>query len=152
MLRTKLFSNHANSPYEIWFQNPRVPKVLEYCIYVIFMLGREGEIPLLKGFHNKWRWEGAVQYELPTMAFKPNERVSVCKHTNQHPEQFVARTVSRWTALWQHTWDLSWTKWQWDRYFSGYFVSLFQYHSITAPSSFIHLSLMIRHRSKLERR
>ena len=65
------------------------------CIYVIFMLGREGEIPRLKLFHYKWRWEGAFLYDARTLAFKSNERVSVCKHTNQHPGPFVLRAVIR---------------------------------------------------------
>jgi len=76
----------------------RIPAPQKYgitSIYIIFMLGREGEIPRLKGFHYKWRCEGAVQYYVRTVAFKSNEPVSVCKHTNQHPETFVARTVSR---------------------------------------------------------
>ena len=113
------------------------PKSMAVLVFTLFLCwGGKGKIPRLKGFHYKWRWEGAVQYDVRTVAFKFNERVRVCRHTNQHPGPFMARAVIRRPVTASAHVGFGSTKWHWEIYFSGYF-------GFVSSISFLHRSELV---------
>jgi len=152
MFRRKLFANHAISRYEMRFWNPTFVKVRGTCIYFIFMLGTEWGNSAFKGNSLNWRWEDALQCYVRIITFQSNATrkcMQINKITHKPAEPLMVRTVSRrpvttsahvgFVVETSET-DIS----------QGTLVLPFQYHSITAPYSFILLSLMLCHHSKLE--
>ena len=134
----------------VGFRNRLSQKSGTTCIYIIFMWGRVQEISLKKETRCMWRWEQAVQNYERAIAFKQNARLTVHKkQTNKQAEGFIAKTVCRRLVTTSVHVRFAVQK----AAVAHVFIRVLQlFHSaITAPYSFIHLKLMVSHRSKSKR-